>query len=248
MTQARLYVALASMLTGSFVAGCSPSEPAAENVSWSIQRTPDKKAYQVTATADVIKGFGGFYFPTVTLTDDRGCHTELALNTLQDAIVGDKKKVRADFSETVALKRPVATAILSIRYNQLPEGSYDPADVIRTGLFSEEQVVDPNVKVSEYVSNPCGKTDKQVADERRARLRERAKTDPDGADAAAIGGMSRNETVATAINTAGFLCARVTDLYPSGGGIIASCVEYRNGQGKAKYRIDTGTMSVERIE
>jgi hypothetical protein len=59
--------------------------------------------------------------------------------------------------------------------------------------------------------------------------------------------MSRNEVVATAINSAGFLCARVTDMYPSGGAIIVSCVEYRNGRGRVKYRVHANAGVVEEI-
>jgi hypothetical protein len=82
----------------------------------------------------------------------------------------------------------------------------------------------------------------------RAQLREKAKTDPDGADAQAIDQMSRNELVATTINSAGFLCARVTNLYPSGDDIITHCVEYRSGAGRVSYRINPGAGSVEQID
>jgi hypothetical protein len=81
--------------------------------------------------------------------------------------------------------------------------------------------------------------------ERDQRLREKAKTDPDGADAEAIDNMSRNEVLATAINTAGFLCARVTSVYPVGGNINVECVEYRNGIGRARYLIDPNSGTVE---
>jgi hypothetical protein len=57
--------------------------------------------------------------------------------------------------------------------------------------------------------------------------------------------MSRNELVATAINTAGYLCARVISLQPRGGDIIADCVEHRNGKGRVRYRILTDSMTVE---
>ena len=82
----------------------------------------------------------------------------------------------------------------------------------------------------------------------REQLREKAKTDPDGADAEAIDGMSRNELMATAINSAGFLCARVTDMYPRGADIIAKCVEYRSGKGRVSYRVNAEAGSVKQID
>ena len=237
----------ASMMLASFGAACSPSEPAAENVSWKIQRTSDQKAYQVTASADIVRGFGGFYFPTITLMDDRGCHTQIALKTFDDFSAGDKQTVKADFSETVGLPRPVATAQLDIQYNQLPDGSFNPSDVIRTNLFSDSKVVDAAVRPPELPGNACGKSDKQIATERRERQRARAATDPDGADTEAISDMSRNEVVATAINSAGFLCAKVTNLNLSGQDMIVSCVEYRNGTGRARYRVNAAAGTVEQM-
>lgn len=81
----------------------------------------------------------------------------------------------------------------------------------------------------------------------KAALREKAKTDPDGADADAISSMGRGELFATAINTAGYLCARVTDMYPSSGRIIVNCVENRNGTGRAKYSVDASADTVEQL-
>ena len=86
----------------------------------------------------------------------------------------------------------------------------------------------------------------ESAEDRRKRLREKAKSDPDGADAEAIDNMSRNEVVATAINSAGFLCARVTSLQSVGGGqLLVDCTEYRNGTGRVGYRVDVNSGTVE---
>lgn len=82
-------------------------------------------------------------------------------------------------------------------------------------------------------------------EERRQRLREQAKVDPEAADAAAIEQMSEKEIVATAINSAGYLCARVTAMYPSNGAILVYCTEYRNGSGRVKYRVDAQAGTVE---
>lgn len=84
----------------------------------------------------------------------------------------------------------------------------------------------------------------ETAEARTKRLREKAKTDPEGADAEAIDNMSRNEVIATAINSAGYLCARVVSAYPVGGNINVECVEYRSGKGRVKYRIDANAGTV----
>jgi hypothetical protein len=81
-----------------------------------------------------------------------------------------------------------------------------------------------------------------------AELRQKARTDSAGADADAIDRMPRNEVLATAINTAGFLCAKVRDTYPVPGGVMVHCTEYRSGQGRAKYRIDTAAMEVTKLD
>jgi hypothetical protein len=103
--------------------------------------------------------------------------------------------------------------------------------------------VDENLTVAD---NDAAKDAKQETPaQRKKRLREKAKTDPNGADAEAIEHMSRNEVIATAINSAGFLCARVISAYPVGGNINVECVEYRSGEGRVKYTIDPNSGSVE---
>jgi hypothetical protein len=82
--------------------------------------------------------------------------------------------------------------------------------------------------------------------ERDQRLREKAKTDREGADAEAIENKSRNEVLATAINSAGYRCARVTAVYSMADNITVECVEYRNGLGRVKYRIDPNAGTVKR--
>jgi hypothetical protein len=111
-----------------------------------------------------------------------------------------------------------------------------PVSDVGETVFSDESVLDPSVRVPSVPKEPCGT--------KKEKLQKQAETDPDGADAEAIDSMSREEVVATAINTAGFLCARVTNLHLQNGDILAECVEYRNGVDKARYRIDTGSMTV----
>jgi hypothetical protein len=85
----------------------------------------------------------------------------------------------------------------------------------------------------------------ESAGARRERLHEKAKRDPEGADAETIDSMSGNEVIATAINSAGYLCARIVSAYPVGGNINVECIEYRNGKGRVKYRIDANAGTVE---
>lgn len=120
--------------------------------------------------------------------------------------------------------------------------SSEPADTAEDNVSLEESVSVVDGALPEAEAEPEPSKPSQEA------LRERAKTDPDGADAAAIDNMSRNEVMATAINSAGFLCARVTDMYPSGGAIVVSCVENRNGSGRVKYRVDANAGSVEQLD
>lgn len=231
----------AVVLTGS---ACSNvSEPQASDVEWTVVRTPDKKGYRLTGKAVLARGLDGWYQPEAVLVDDRGCRNSLQPEATQIADVASEGTVAANFNEVLKLKRPVATAEFKITYMEAPLGA-DVSDISQKSVFSEERVVDASLHPPFIPKGPCGGKGSQT---RREQLREQAKTDPDGADAAAIGDMSRNELVATAINTAGFLCAKVTDMYPSGGEIVVSCTEYRSGGGRAKYRVDTATMTVEQI-
>ena len=102
----------------------------------------------------------------------------------------------------------------------------------------------PSVNAADTAPIATNKVETAAA--RTKRLREKAKTDPEGANAEAIDNMSRNELVATAINSAGFLCARVTSLEPAGGGeLLVDCIESRSGTGQVSYRIDANSGTVE---
>lgn len=103
------------------------------------------------------------------------------------------------------------------------------------------EVAETEVDVAGGSALSAGETPSQRTD----RLREQAETDPDGADAAAIDNMSGSEVVATAINSAGYLCGKVTEMHPSNGAILVYCTEYRNGSGRVKYRVDAQAGTVE---
>jgi hypothetical protein len=105
--------------------------------------------------------------------------------------------------------------------------------------------VDMNADLTAPIAAGGPKAARETAEQRKKRLREKAKTDPEGADAEAIANMSRNEVIASAINSAGFLCARVVSAYPAGSNINVDCVEYRSGNGRVKYSIDPKSGTVE---
>lgn len=201
----------------------------------------------MAGTGTVAAGLGGWYQPTVVLVDSRGCENPISVPATQVAGYSASPTLPLKFEEKVRLARPVASAELSISYNESSFETTDASDIQKTEVLRERRVVDSSLHPPSNPIDVCGGGKPETRAQRRARLREQAKTDPEGADAAAISDMSRNEVVATAINTAGFLCARVTDMYPSGGAIIVNCVEYRNGSGRAKYRVDASAGRVEEI-
>ncbi|MDR6833599.1 MULTISPECIES: hypothetical protein [unclassified Sphingopyxis] len=121
------------------------------------------------------------------------------------------------------------------------ESAVEREQTSEDAVHSTDEVTETAADVSARASNLTGETSVQRTD----RLREQAKTDPVGADAAAIDNMSGSDVVATAINSAGYLCAKVTQMYPSRGAIIVHCVEYRNGSGRVKYRVDAQAATVE---
>ncbi|SFS11694.1 hypothetical protein SAMN05192580_3624 [Sphingomonas jatrophae] len=122
----------------------------------------------------------------------------------------------------------------------------DPRDITSTTLVTEDRTLDARVSPPSLPSERCGKPETKA--ERKQRLREKACTDPDGADAEAIGSMDRNELLATAINSAGFLCARVTSMYPRGGEVIAKSAEHRSGKDRVTYRVNPQAGSIEQID
>lgn len=129
-----------------------------------------------------------------------------------------------------------AAGVFSLLLSACDSGANQPDDSV-DAMATEVPV---GGSAAEPEATPANKPDKTA-------LREKAKTDPNGADAEAINAMGRNELFATAINTAGYLCARVTDMYPSNGGVIVHCIENRDGSGRVKYRVDASAGTVEQL-
>lgn len=252
-TQARGRRAAKYSITGAVVvaalvalAGCTEQHrPQATNVEWKVDRAPNKRSYHLTGQATFSKGLAGWYLPTITLLDDKGCNRGFELDETQIASAGSTGLVVAKFDKVLDVHRPVATANFNIRYEELAEGQ-----VSKTGVFDETRTVDATVHAPGNPVDACGNVAAERSSGRptKQQLRERAKIDPDGADAEAIANMSRNELLATSINSAGFLCARVTDMYPRGGDIIVHCVEYRSGKGRVSYRVNAQAGSVEQLD
>jgi hypothetical protein len=239
----RRAAAAAAMLTA--LAACGQRTPAARDVQWSVERTPDRKGYQLTGTATYARGMGGWYQAEATLTDARGCQTLVSPANVYDVDKSVSGWAPEKFSAQVKLSQPVARASFSVTHNDVPAGSMDPQSITTDTLFSETRTLDARLIPPAEPRGRCGT--EETASERRDRLRKKAETDPNGADAEAIAGMSRNEVFATAINSAGFLCARVTDAFPRGEDIIVSCVEYRSGSGHVRYRVNARAGTVEQL-
>lgn len=89
---------------------------------------------------------------------------------------------------------------------------------------------------------------KKVIDSQAQRKAEKMKCKATALDNVAPSESSR-ETAATLINLRGYLCGRVTDIYPRGSGmLVVHCTEYRDGRGKAQYLVRTDSASVERLD
>lgn len=216
------------------VTGCS-SEPSATEAEWSLVREKNGRGYLFSASANLLDGEDGWFTPEILMTDERGCLRIEHLSSVHPVTAEDPSEVVGKFNERFDYKWKVARAQLKLLHVKND-------DFAKTVVFQEERVLDPSLRPPAVPKKAC--TEKST----RPELRERAKTDPESADAEAINNMSREEVIATAINTAGYLCARVTEMHLSGGAIIASCVEYRSGRGRVKYRVDANAGSVEQID
>ncbi len=214
------------------LSACADTPPSAKVLDWRMVRDQKAGTYTFTAEAHLEDDGKGLFAPELTLTDERGCkHFEL-LELISKDDASEQDPMLFHLKSSFPYKYRVSRATLDIYYREPQIGS-DPA---LKPVFSEERVVDAALKPPASPTKPCGPSRQEqnaakVADDTN---------DPD----INVENTSREEIVATAINTAGFLCARVTDMWPSGDDIMVTCVEYRNGRGRVKYRIDTTDMRV----
>lgn len=216
------------------VTGCS-SKPSATGTEWSLEREKNGKGYLFSASAKLLDGEDGWFTPEILMTDEHGCLRIERLSAVHPISAEDPSDVAGKFNERFDYKWKVARARLRLIH-------VNKDDFADTEVFQEDRVLDPSLRPPAVPKKDC------TAKSTRAELRKRARIDPEGADAEAIDNMSSNEVMATAINSAGYLCARVTDVYPSGRAIIVSCVEYRSGSSRVKYRVDANAGSVEQLD
>lgn len=226
----RMHMRALSISFAFLVCSCSDPKPGAEVENWHLS-SAGKGEYLFEAKGRYTDPRSGVFHKQIETVDAKGCHS---IEYVEDEFVKAREGDPSSFVIRMPMrsKAKLATARFFIDFWDVSQGVNERGDTV----FSEEKIVDSSVKPPSLPAESCNKSKEQ--------LREKAKTDPDGADAEAIGSMSRDEMIATAINTAGYLCARVTDMYPQGGNIVAHCIEYRNGKGRAKYLIDTASMTV----
>lgn len=146
---------------------------------------------------------------------------------------------RTSTAASLVLACLLVTGCASEPAEKLTQNEQDAADAANAAM---------NAALNSSQESNTTETVEETPAERKARLREKAKTDPDGADAEAIDHMSQYEVLATGINSAGFLCARVTDVQFSNGDMIVKCIEYRSGEGRVRYRIDAHAGTVEQLD
>lgn len=215
------------------LSACSEPPPSATDVLWAVEQKADK-TYHLTGSANVQQGLGGWYTPLAELVDDRGCRHAIYLPATHVANTDLSGQTQAVFDQVLDVARPIATASLRIIYQESSDGTVE--SITDTSVFSGDKTLDSALNPPSVPTKPCND-----------RVRGSGGAGPNETDAATIAGMPRNEILATAINSAGFLCAKVRDAYPVRGGIEVSCTEYRSGKGRAKYKIDTSEMSVTKI-
>lgn len=226
------------------LSACGSGPPRATEGKWTLASSRPGKSYVFDASFRFSGGQGGWFKSNLLLADERGCPVFEELETIFPVTKQNPDSFRATLHKELGAKGPFSRAKLTLVYR--PDGAPPGDPSSERTVFEEERVLDATVKPADQKA--CA--DKQQVETvaaRKARLREKAKTDPDGADAEAIDNMGRNELMATAINSAGYLCARVTDMHPSGTSIVVSCVEYRSGRGRVRYRVDPSAGSVEQM-
>lgn len=208
----------------------SESEPGASIEQWSVT-APRTGEYLFEASGEYTNPKKGVFHRRLETTDERGCRSLIYIEK-DDERSKSPNALNFELSMPFTSNAKIARARFFIEFWDIEQSVYERGKII----FSEEKVVDASLDPPDYPERPCNSS--------KGALRKKAQRDPDGADADTISTMSHQEAIATAINTAGYLCARITDLYPQGRNMVATCVEYRNGKGRAKYRIDTENMTV----
>jgi hypothetical protein len=211
-------------------ASCGDRKPGVEVESWSLTSKGEGN-YLFEALGRYTNPKAGVFHKQIETVDARGCHS---IEYIEEEFVRARQGKDSSFVIKMPLrsKAKLATARFFVDFWDVDQGVSERG----TPIFSEEKAVDGSIHPPTVPKTPCNN--------KKQELREKAKTDPEGADAEAIDSMSREEVIATAINSAGYLCAHVIDMYPRGSDIVVHCVEYRNGRGRVKYLVDAAAMTV----
>lgn len=219
--------------TGSFtavvcalaVSSCGPRAPGAEDIRWSLTPEQNGAGYLFEADARLLGGQDGWFSPRIEHVDADGCRRTEFLLAEHGVNAADPSDFRANFRQRFDNEPRIAKATLQLVYR--PAGA-SPSDFEADRIvFSGEKVIDTKVRPP-VETKPCASESD-------------AASPPDTT--------SKEEQAATLINLSGYLCGRVKDAYASGGDTITvHCTEYRDGRGRAKYKIHTGSAQVERLD
>lgn len=207
------------------LSACGPNAPAAEATKWRLTRETTGAGYVFDGNARLLGGKEGWFTPRLAYLDADGCQRTEYLAAVHAGTFPDPQDFAGKFHQRFDSKAKIARATLALVYRPAAAAPSDfGADRI---VFTEERVIDPTLRPP-VRNKPCpsANPETQVADF-----------------------ATKEEKAATLINLSGYLCGRVTDAYASAGGTITvHCTEFRDGRGRAKYRIYTDTAAVERIE
>lgn len=220
----RMHPTLVSLLA--FTLGSCGSDPDISVDEWSIDNsTSPREVHVIGKYADATPGN---YHGSLSTLDEFGCRTEQYIDFVEPKGADDPFNLRLPVKSV----GDIVEASLSVRFWDVS------SDLGESGerLFDDQKTFGDLSKVPSMPPVSC-----QIPEDGSAAV---TGTFAETADASAIDAMSREEVVATAINTAGYLCARVTGMSARGGNMDVECIEYRDGSGRASYRIDTSTMTV----
>ncbi len=209
-----------------FLEACSP-EPTAKVTNWQLERSKDNKSYLVKADVSIENPReNGFFHPTISFVFTDGC--QRMGEGLATIIAQGTRNEKIEYK--IVTPRKVYSAAMTVRFDE------DVSEPSRN-IFSEDRVIDGSTRPPDFPKVSCSSTPSGSSKDANSDL------DID------VQRAGKDEVIATAINSAGYLCARVTDSYlDSGRQMIVHCNEYRTGRGRVKYRIDPDAGNVVQVD
>lgn len=193
---------------------------------WSIDNSASPRSIHIVGK--YANASEGNYHGSLYTLDEFGCRTEQYIDFVEPRGSDDP----FNFKLPVKSVGDIIEANLSVRFWDVSSDIGERSEAI----FDDQKTFGDLSKIPSVPTISCQIPENGPAVD--------SGTSAETKDATAIDAMSREEVVATAINTAGYLCARVTIMSASGGNIDVECIEYRDGSGRVSYRIDTSTMTV----